>query len=148
MSHHPIIGRLLYKAGVTTCDDVQFLFHFTFYLSRVLLQSVTWLMTFLSHMTHLESYITFSRDSLSYDLHWLRLTHSDSLVFHPFVVSVIAVSPLFRFTYIWFIFCFMTHMRTSIVLVTYCSSDIIVLCDVHCSCDSIVLIYYKVRPSK
>ena len=42
----------------------------------------------------------------------------------------------------------MTHMRTPIVLVTYCSSDFIVLCDVHCYCDAIVLTYYKVKPSK
>ena len=50
---------------VTTCDDIRFFFSFlfTFYLSRVLLQSVTWLTAFL-----------FSHDSLGvihYFLTWL-----------------------------------------------------------------------------
>ena len=43
----------LLALDVTTCDDVRFFFSFTFYLSCVLLQSVTWLTTSL-----------FSHDSL------------------------------------------------------------------------------------
>ena len=114
---------------VTTCDDVRFFFSFLPFIYHMYFysQSHDWQTSF-SHMTHLESYITFPCDSSSYDSHQFRLTHSDSLVFHL----------LFHFIYICFIFCFMTHMRTSIVLVTSCSSDIIVLCDVHCSCDAIV----------
>ena len=96
-----------------------FLFIFTFYLSRVLLQSVTWLTwshTLLSHVTH--------RLMTRVDLGWLIVTHW-CFTFYCFI-------------HICFTFCFMTHTRTSIVLVTYCSSDIIVLCDVYCSCDAIV----------
>ena len=47
---------------------------------------------FFSHMTHLESYVTFSRDSSSHDSCWLWLTYSDSLVFHFCFISLISVS--------------------------------------------------------
>ena len=85
---------------------------------------------------HMGVILYFSRDSSSHDSCRLLLTHSDSLVFHPFLLLVDSYKDL-------------------IVLVTYCSHDIhcplvmsTVPCDVHCSCDAIVPIYYKVRPSK
>ena len=146
-SAEPVTGEVEQKQTKYSCDRrlwvsqhvtmydffhfLHFIYHMYFYS-----QSHDWRPS-LSHMTHLESYVTFSHDSSSYDSRWLRLTHSDSLMFHPLLFHLF----LFHFG-------FMTHTRTSIVLVTYCSSDITVLCDVHCSHDAIVLVYYKVKPSK
>ena len=67
-----------------------FIYHVYFYS-----QSHDW-QPFFSHMTHLESYLTFSCDSSSYDSRQLRLTHSDSLMFHLYLVSLISVLSLFH----------------------------------------------------
>ena len=123
--------------SVTTCDDVRFFFSF-FFIYHVYFYSRshdwrssfrTWLIgshTLLSHVTH--------RLMTHVDSGWLIVTHR--------------CFTLCCFIYICFIFCFMTHTRTPIVLVTYCSRDVHCSCDVYCSRDTIVPTYYKVRPSK
>ena len=62
---------------------------------------------------HMGVILYFSHDSLSHDSCQLLLTHSDSLVFHPFIYSLS--------------YCSIDSYKNLIVLVTYCS------CDVHCS---------------
>ena len=79
----------------------------------------TWLIgshTLLSHVTH--------RSMTHVDSGWLIVTHR--------------CFTLCCFTYICFTFHFMTHTRTPIVLVTYCSCDVHCSCDVYCSSDAIV----------
>ena len=77
---------------------------------------LTWSHTLLSHVTH--------RLMTHVDSGWLIVTHR--CFTHCY------------FIYICFIFRFMTHTRTPIVLVTYYSRDVHCSCDVYCSSDAIV----------
>ena len=113
---------------VMTCDNVRF-------FSPFYLLFITCTFTF-GHMTDnlpFLTWLTWSHTLLSHVTHHL-MTHIDS----GWLIVTHWCFTLCCFIYICFIFCFMTHMRTFIVLITYCSSDVHCHCDVYCSCDAIV----------